>query len=310
MNATAVFLTSLVLLAAQPARPSKPQDVPPRRFDKFVVELIEDVQVPAREPGVLVALDAKKGDFVKKDAVLGRIDDSDAQVRKLVAEAELKSAHEQASSDASVRAADATIGVAQAEYEQSKKIRERSENAVSEFELRRMLLTAERSVYQAETARVELAIAKHTEAKATAQLQAVQNEIGRRLVTSPIDGFIVDKFHEVGEWAQAGEPVYRVIRMDRLRVEGMLTSTDYLPEDVLGQPVRILVTAKGRQEEFEGTIDFASQLVDDAGEFKVHAEFDNPRKPNGQWLVLPGLDAAIELLPSTKAPVSASAGDR
>ena len=53
-------------MAAQAAQPPKPQDATAEKLDKFVVTLIEDVQVPAREPGVLVALDAKKGQLVQQ----------------------------------------------------------------------------------------------------------------------------------------------------------------------------------------------------------------------------------------------------
>ncbi len=306
MNAMAALLTSVLLVATQPAQQSPtPAGTGTKLARKFVVALIEDVQVPAREPGVLVVLDAKKGDFVQKDAVLGHVDDSDAQVRKLIADAELKSAQAQAASDASVKAADATIGVAKAEWEGDRKIKDRIENAVSEYGLRRSELTYERSIYQAETARVEYAVAQHTRAKAEAQLQAVENEITRRTIRSPVDGVVVDKFHQVGEWVQAGEPVYRVVQMDRLRVEGMLNSNEYAPEDVLGIPVRITVTtARGGKEAFEATIDFASQVVDPSGEFLIHAEFDNPRKPNGQWRVLPGLEAEVEILPARHASAS------
>jgi multidrug efflux pump subunit AcrA (membrane-fusion protein) len=307
MNTTAAVLASLLLLGPQAAQPPKSQNAADRRLDKFVVALIEDVKVPAREPGVLVALNAKKGQVVRKDDVLGHIDDSDTQIRKLIADSELKAAQAQAASDANVKAAEKTIEVALAEYEGDLKIKERSENAVSEFEIRRTKLTHERSVFQAETARVEYEVAQHTLGKAAAQLQAVENEITRRLITSPVDGVVVDKYLHMGEWAQAGEPVYRIVQMDRLRVEGMLRAADYLPEEVAGNPVRIIVTtSEGHREEFEGTIEFVSPVVDPSGEFLIHADFDNPRKPNGQWRVRPGLDAEIVILPSRQAPVSAA----
>jgi multidrug resistance efflux pump len=310
MNATAALLASVMLVAAQPAKQPNAQNVTDKRLDKFVVTLIEDVQVPAREPGVLVALDAKKGQLVNKDDVLGRIDDSDAQIRKLMADSELKSTQEQAASDANLKAAEATIGVALAEYDGSRRIKERAEQAVSEFELRRLQLTHERSVYQADNARVEYAVAQHARNKAAAQLQAVENEISRRIVTSPINGVVVDKFRNVGEWAQAGEPIYRIVQMDRLRVEGMLKVTEYMPEDVAGSPVKIFViTSQGHQEEeFDATIDFVNPVVDPSGEFLIHAEFDNPRKPNGQWRVRPGLDAEIMILPPRKAPAPTAGG--
>ena len=132
-------------------------------------------------------------------------------------------------------------------------------------------------------------MAQHARSKAAAQLQAVENEIKRRIVTSPINGVVVDKFHHVGEWAQAGEPIYRIVQMERLRVEGMLKAAEYMPEDVAGNPVKIFViTSQGhKEEEFDATIDFVNPVVDPSGEFLIHAEFDNPRKPNGQWRVRP-----------------------
>ena len=232
MNMTSALLVSLLLASAQDTKPVTPEDATAARLSHFVVTSIEDVRVPAREPGVLVALDAKKGQLVQQDDLLGRVDNSDAQARKLIAESEFESAREEAASDANLKAAEATIGVALAEYEGSKKIRARAEKAVSEFELRRLELTHERSVYQAATARVEFAIAQLTRGAKEAQLQAVNNEIARRVITAPLTGVVVDKYHNVGEWAQAGEPLYRIVQMDRLRVEGMVKADKFMPEQI------------------------------------------------------------------------------
>ncbi|MHB8866083.1 MAG: efflux RND transporter periplasmic adaptor subunit [Pirellulaceae bacterium] len=296
MNMTAVLLAATLLAALQDAPPATTPDATAVKLGNFVVTLIEDVRVPAREPGVLVALEAKKGQVVQQGDVLGHVDDSDAQARKLIADNELKSAEEEAASDATLKAAEATIGVALAEYEGSRKIRARAEQAVSEFELRRLQLTHERSVYQAATAQVEYAVAQLTRGAKAAQLQAVNNEIERRVITAPLTGVVVDKYHNVGEWAQAGEPLFRIVHMDRLRVEGMVKADKFMPEQIEGRPVKIFVTTPDGQEEFQGTIDFVNQVVDPSGEFLIHADFDNPRKPNGQWRVRPGLDAEILIL--------------
>ncbi len=89
MNATATLLVSLLLVPGQTADRADASQATAAKLSNFVVTLIDDVRVPARESGVLVALDAKKGQFVKKDQVLGRIDDSDALIRKAIAESEL-----------------------------------------------------------------------------------------------------------------------------------------------------------------------------------------------------------------------------
>ncbi len=127
----------------------------PGRLGNFVVTPIYDVRVPAREPGALVEPGRQERDrWCEKGQVLGRVDDSDALIRKIIAENELEVAEAQAESDADLQAAVATIGVAKAEWEGSDEIQAAVDNAVSEYQVRRDKLTYERSDYQAETAKV------------------------------------------------------------------------------------------------------------------------------------------------------------
>ena len=161
MNAT----QSAGRLAAQPAQQPKPPRRSGKKLDKFVVTLIEDVQVPAREPGVLMALDAKEGTAGEaRTTCSGRVDDSDAQVRKLIARQRTEECRgDRRPATRIVKAAEATIGVALAEYEGSKKIRGAGGQGGQRIRTAaRLQLTHERSVYQAATARVEYAVAQFT----------------------------------------------------------------------------------------------------------------------------------------------------
>jgi multidrug efflux pump subunit AcrA (membrane-fusion protein) len=304
MNIVAGVLVTL-MMAAQQAAPARTGAVAEVVFSDFVVTPIEDVRVPAREAGVLTELTAKKGTEVKLGDPLGRIDDSDAQARKLIAENEFKGAKTEADSDANVKAAEATVGVAWEEYLGSKKIREKEPQAISEFEVRRQLLTHEKSQFQADMAKVELAIAQLTRDAKAAQLQAVENEISRRIVVAPLAGVIVEKYRSVGEWAQAGEPLFRVVQMDRLRVEGMVKASEFMVKSLEGCAAKVLVSTPDGYEEFDAVIDFASPVVDASGEFLIHADFENSRKPNGEWRARPGLDAKIRVqvmqLPASSA---------
>ena len=291
----ATLLASLLFVTGQTAERTDSSGATAVKLSNFVVTLIYDVRVPAREPGVLVSLDAKKGQIVQKDEILGHIDDSDAQVRKAIADSELAVAQAKAASNFEVLAAEATTGVAKAEHDESLDIKFRSPNAVSDFEVRRLELTWKRSGYQAEVAKVEYEVTQLTIGAKSAQLQAVENEIKRRQIECPVNGVVVERYHNEGEWAQAGEPLYRVVHMDRLRVEGMLNANDFMPEEIAGGAVKVYVTTPQGKEEFDATIDFVSPVVDPSGEFLIHAEFDNPRKANGQWTVRPGLDAEITI---------------
>lgn len=294
-TSTAFLAVVLAVTAQQPAEQDLSSAVAVEMPD-FIVSLIDDVKVSAREAGVLVSLDAREGQVVTKDEVLAHVDDSDAQIRMIIAGNELKVAEEQASSDASVKAADATIGVAREEYDDSKYMRRRSPNSVSEFEVRRLDLTHKRSVYQHENAQVEHRVDILTRDMRRAQLDAVQNEIDRRQVRAPIDGVVERRYRNPGEWVREGDPVYRVVRMDRLRVEGLVKADHFMPGDIENHSVKIEVQTPRGVETFQGTIDFVSHLVDSSNHFLVYAEFENPQRANGRWTVRPGLDAKLTIL--------------
>ncbi|MGM0486146.1 MAG: efflux RND transporter periplasmic adaptor subunit [Planctomycetota bacterium] len=303
MNTTATLFASLLLVAGQLEAGTEGA---PRRLGNFVVAPIHEIQVPAREKGALVELAAERGNVVEEDQLLGRVDDSDAQIRKRIAENEFKAARTQAQSDAELQAALATIGVAKAEYEGSKETRELVKNAVSEADLRRKKLTYERSQYQADTARVEYEVGQITESMREAQLSAVENEIERRKIVAPLSGVITKRHHGVGEWAQAGEPVYRLVHMDRLCVEGTLKASDLAPQEIDQYPSLTIYVKTPKtpdnprgEVKIDASIDYISQEVDHSGEFVISARFDNPRLETNQgavqWLARPGLDAEVRL---------------
>jgi multidrug resistance efflux pump len=277
----------------------------------FVVSLIDDTNVAAQEEGVLISLDKKEGQLVKKDDKLAQIDDSDAQIRRIIAENELKIAIEESNSDADLKAAQATVGVAQAEYDGSREIRDRSSDAISVFEVRRLKLTQERSEYQAANAEVQFRISQLTKTMREAQLSSVDREIERRTVRSPINGVVVRRFRNLGDWVKVGEPVYRVVRMDRLRVEGLLSAERFTPAQVEGRRVEIRIDVPdGKTRDGKETItlpssvsvdatllkvNFASPVVDASRDFLVFIEFDNQLDANGRWLVRPGLEAEVTI---------------
>ena len=51
----------------------------------------------------------------------------------------------------------------------------------------------------------------------------------RRKVRAPIDGVIVELKRHRGEWVAAGDTLLRLLRMDRLRIEGFINAKDYVP---------------------------------------------------------------------------------
>jgi multidrug resistance efflux pump len=233
----------------------------------------------------------KEGQLVQKGAPVAQLDDREAQGKQRVANFELAAAEEEAKDDVNVRFAQASFRVAEAEVAQAKATRARAPQAVSDTDMRRLELNSEKSKLQIEVSEKEYIVAGITRDTKRAALDLAELEVSRMKVTSPLDGVVVQLYKNAGEWAQPGDPIARVVRMDRLRVEGDFSAALYSPDQLMGRPVTVEVRLpRDRVVRLQGEVTFVSPLVDLAGDFQVWAEVEN-REENGYWLLRPGLQA-------------------
>jgi macrolide-specific efflux system membrane fusion protein len=263
-------------------------------LDYCFVTIIDQVLVPAEEPGVLDELNVREGMTVEKGALLGNIDDTDALLTLAMAKHEYNAAKKQADNTLSIEAADKSQKVAQAEYDTAVEANERLAGTVTATEVRRKLLQAERAMMQIELAEMELMVAVQNAQVKYKQWQRAKAALERRQIVARINGIVVKLNKHVGDWVQAGETVMRIVRMDQLRVEGDINGKLYARHKVIGRPVNIQVQLTGGGIEImEGTISYASPLVE-SYEYTVRAVVNN-RKINGRWLLTPGLNAKMQL---------------
>ena len=216
------------------------------KITRCLISAIDDVSVPAQEAGVLSAINVKEGQTVTIDQekLLAQIDDRESQIKKKAAEFEVEMAKLQSESDVKVRIANKTAAVAKAEYDNSLEINKRAPRSVPETEIRRQYLTFERQVLEAEQAKVELDIAAKTmEAKQQA-VEAAKNDIRKRRVETPVAGVVDKVFKRVGEWVTPGEQVFRIVCINKVRVEGFLAFNEISPSEVNGQAVVVEVQMK------------------------------------------------------------------
>jgi macrolide-specific efflux system membrane fusion protein len=272
-----------------------------------VISLIDHAELSAQEAGILTELTAKEGDIVKADQVLGKIDDTDALAREKVAKAKLASAHERATNDAPLRVAKKLIEYTLAEWEESKAINNRAPGSIPEATLRRQKVSWEKTTLEALVNQMEFIIAGFDEKVAEAELEGVQNELARRTLQAPFDGVIVQLYRQQSEWVRGGDPVLRIVRMDRLRAEGFLNADEYAPAEVVGAKVTITVSLAGEQKAtFQSTISHVSPLVEASGDYRIWAEVDNPPgRGEYPWLLRPGSEAEM-LIQLKRAPAVAT----
>ena len=295
-----------LLAAAQPAaRPAAPADTVDGEplLTRCLVSLLTEAKVPAREAGVLLELRVREGDTVKAGEVIARIDDSQPKFEKRKAQAEHDQALAKAESDVDVRFSIASERVAAAEFEKAQLASDKLEGSVTRVELDRLELNERKAELQIEQAELERRMTALAADSKAVEVDAAENAIERRTITAPLDGTVVQVFPHEGEWMQPGDPLARVVRTDRLRVEGYVDSARFDPDRIRDRPVTVTVTfADERSESFEGRIVFTSPLVDSGGDYRVWAEVENRRVgDSGQWLLRAGQSATMRIHSSRPA---------
>ena len=267
------------------------------------VQFIDVIELPARESGQLKNLDVKEGEAVTKGQNVARV--NDGLLRKMLRQAELQQqiAQQKATNQTSVEAAVKEYSLAKVEYEKARDLASRGSRAQSE---------AMRAKFQKDIAALKYQQAKREieAARGEAELEAARvdearERISRHALESEFDGYVTELMRHAGEWVNAGDPVMKIARMDRLYVQGNISSEEYNPYEVAGQPVVVTLTlAQNQTQEFEGRITNVGLENDSSGiYYSVKAEVDN-RFENGQWLLRKGSKVTMRV---QRKPVSAGA---
>jgi macrolide-specific efflux system membrane fusion protein len=276
------------------------------RIERCLVSLIDDVKVPAESAGVLSAIEAREGLQVEVGTMLATVDDRQVQLQKKVADAEHRVSKEKADNDVNVRYAQAVKKVAEKEYWLNAEANKIHPGAITRVVIDQLLLKVEQAALQIEQSQHEQQVAKYETDGYAAKVSLADDEIRRRHIKAPVSGEVVEVMFRPGEWVEPGNEVLRLVRLDRLRIEGFLNASEFSPSEISNRPVRVTVAlARGRKETFQGKIVFVNPLVQAGGEYRVWAEVVN-RMENNQWLLRPGLDAEMIIDVGAAAARSAS----
>ncbi len=275
-----------------------PAAASPGQADYWLVTLIDDVQVPADLPaqqgGRLVELNVSEGDYVTAGQVLGRIDNAMEKIAEEVARYQLDVAKLQADNDVSVRYARKAAEVAEYVYRAAKGADEAYKGSIAKTELARLLLEWEQMNLQIEQSQHDLDVAKISVNVRMAQHELAVLDLGRREIKSPVDGVVEEVFPDVGEWLRAGDPVLRVVRMDKLHVEGYL-STEEVPHASLRRDMEFKFPVRGYPTPLTARINFVSPLIETGSRYKVRAVVTNEKDQDGQWVLWPGMQVSLPI---------------
>ena len=97
----------------------------------------------------------------------------------------------------------------------------------------------------------------------------------RRSMIAPFSGMLIEQFHHQGEWLEIGQPVFRIMRLDRLVVEGYANADD-VHHSMRGAEVEVIAETPTGQQTFSGKLSFVSPSVDPVnGQVQIRAVIEN-----------------------------------
>lgn len=241
-----------------------------------LVKLIEQVDVPAREAGVLASVDVREGQMVGQGDGLAQIVDTEARIDAERARIELEIAKKNAENDVDIRFAAKSAEVAEAELRRSLNSVQKYPKSISDSELDRLRLVGQRAELEVEQAMYDAAVAAFTQQIKENEHEATQEKVQRHQITAPIAGVVVDVHKHPGEWVEPGDAVLRILRMDRLRAEGFVPAAA-VRRDLSGSPVRLIVDLPDHPgAKFPGKLVFLSPEIDPVNaQIRVWAEIEN-----------------------------------
>jgi len=259
-----------------------------------LVNVLDQVEVSPQEPGVLIEVAAHEGQQFKRGDILAQIDDTQERFLLVKARLELEIAAKNAASEIGILTTQKSMEVAKAMYERARAAKAKVDNSIPQSELERLRLEADKSdlaVRQA-THDQELAGIEHTLKEA--EVEFASQRVERRKIVAPFDGMVVEVKGRRGEWIQPGDKVIRLIRLDRLRVEGFIPART-ARRGLEGSSVRLKVEMPGRTEaHYTGKLVFVSPEVDPVNnQVRVFANIENPDRT-----LRPGLKGTLFVQPA------------
>ncbi|MBS0210227.1 MAG: efflux RND transporter periplasmic adaptor subunit [Planctomycetes bacterium] len=266
------------------------------RVDAALVTLIEQVDVAAKEAGVLMEIDVREGQCVEAGATLARIDDQLAVLLARRVQTELDIARREANNEVKALFAAKSAEVARAELKRSTDSVEKYSKSISQTELDRLRLVVEKAELESQQAAHEQALAKLTVKQKEVEYETARHNVERCQIKALAAGVVVEIKKRQGEWVEPGMTVVRLVRIDRLRVEGFLAAND-LTDHLVGAPVTLVANLPGRAgAEFTGVLVFVSPEINPVnGQVRVWAEVENRDQ-----LLRPGMRASLVIGASRK----------
>lgn len=220
-----------------------------------------EIMVSAEANGRILFFDVEEGERVRADSLLGCIDTVQLYLTKLqlekTAESVLNSRPDVSSRIQAMEEQLKSLG-----FERERLARLLADGAATRKQMDD--LDAQIAVLKKQLSAQELALnssVRSIDAQSAGigmQIAQVEDQLSKCRISSPVDGTVLTKYAEAGEFMAAGRPLFKVADMDRVYLRAYLTSGQ-LADVRLGQQVMVYSDYGGDSvKEYHGTVTWIS----------------------------------------------------
>jgi multidrug efflux pump subunit AcrA (membrane-fusion protein) len=266
---------------------------------KAILTYVNDTDITATADGILMRIGADEGATIAKESILLDVDSRMVQAQLKVAQKKKEAASEKARDRSNIEFSEKSYEVAKLQLEMFQKLADRDATSLMELESKR--LEADKARLAGVVAEVQNRQDVAAEQVAEAEAEAASVELQLRQIRAPFDGVVVDRKKQLFDWVRAGEPVLRLVGMERVRVNGRISAQDLQgpPHLLENAPATAIITLfsngtpQGTQEvSINGNLGFVSPVLDPSGMYEVWMEIGN-QQVQGRWLLREGMRARL-----------------
>ncbi|MEN1679698.1 MAG: efflux RND transporter periplasmic adaptor subunit [Planctomycetota bacterium] len=266
--------------------------------ESALLRVCEQAAAPARTAGVLSEVGVEEGDLIRAGQLIAQVDDTDAVLLGKQSEVELELAAHRAKNDVAVRSAGKALAFSRGEHTRMSQAYGGLPGSVSRSEFEESRVAAEQAELDVEQAAHDRQTDTLTERLKRAELAVAKRVIESHRIESPLSGVVVEVLRRRGEWVEPGDEVLKVMRLDKLRVEGLIDANQ-ISGDLRGAAARVTVSLGARPPQtVAGRVVFVHPEINPVNNrVRVRAEIANP-----DLILLPGMRAEMIIDPNDREP--------
>ena len=224
-------------------------------------EPFRDLDVAATDTGIVSLINVKEGDEVKKDQILGSLDQS-------LLNATLEIADRGRNAKGRVNSAQADVRLKTERVEKLKVLHERKHATQEEYD---------RSLVEKEVSEAQLLAVQEELLIRGLEYERIKVQLEQRQVRSPIDGVVTKVQRDVGEFVSGNDPVIAtVVQLDPLIATYSIPST--LSKGIKpNAPVEMLIG--DTRVPAKGTVEYVAPVTDaQSGTIQIKVRLPNPKR--------------------------------